>query len=485
MALTVSPAEIVLTAEKTGKPGLLAKHPSWERVKCGDIAEIVNGFPFRSNGFNVDRRGTPVVRIRDLLSGATSTFFDGDFDPAFVVSRGDLLVGMDGDFRVARWKGEEALLNQRVCKLVVRDEKLYDGRFLMYVLQGYLKAVQDLTSAVTVKHLSSRTIQEIPLPLPPLAEQHRIVDALEEQFSRLDAAERTLRSSRKRVEVLRKSVFTSLVPERVPADWTATTVGGAGTVELGRARHPDWHNGPEMRPYLRVANVFEDRIDTSSVMEMDFSGIFDKYRLREGDILLNEGQSPHLVGRPAMYRGIPEAVAFTNSLLRFQAGSGVLPEWALMVFRRHLHARRFMREVRITTNIAHLSSKRLKAVEFPVPPPKIQKELVQRCDELLSGVEAMRREVDRAIRRARTLRSVILRKAFSGTLAPQDPADEPAAKLLARIAAEREAVKPVRKAVKRAARPLKTIAAAAATTNVLPAPTPAPATSVQQELFDQ
>lgn len=70
-----------------------------------------------------------------------------------------------------------------------------------------------------------------------------------------------------------------------------------------------------MRPYLRVANVFEDRIDTSSVMEMNFTQEeFETYRLEDGDVLLNEGQSLHLVGRPAIYRGeVPGACSQTPS----------------------------------------------------------------------------------------------------------------------------------------------------------------------------
>jgi hypothetical protein len=122
-----------------------------------------------------------------------------------------------------------------------------------------------------------------------------------------------------------------------------------------------------MRPYLRVANVFEDRIDVSDIMEMNFSPEeFERYRLREGDVLLNEGQTPELVGRAAMYRGEPPEVAFTNSLLRFVPGPGVDAAYALLVFRRHLHVGRFNREARITTNIAHLSAGRLKSVEFPI-----------------------------------------------------------------------------------------------------------------------
>ncbi|MFF1920663.1 restriction endonuclease subunit S [Streptomyces sp. NPDC058221] len=463
-----------------------------ETLACESRA-ITDG-PFGSNlkSAHYTDSGARVIRLQNVGDGefrderAYVSLDHFETLRAHEACEGDLLLASLGEKlpRVALMPklDDPAIVKADVIR--ARPHSEISAKWLLYALQApkAQSYAGGLIKGVGRPRLGMAAMRKIPVPVPPLAEQHRIVEALEEQLSRLDAAERTLLLSRKRVEVLRKSVFTLLVPEHVPADWMVTTVGDAGTVELGRARHPDWHNGPEMHPYLRVANVFEDRIDTSSVMEMDFSGIFDKYKLRKGDILLNEGQSPHLVGRSAMYRGIPEAVAFTNSLLRFQAGPGVLPEWALMVFRRHLHARRFMREVRITTNIAHLSSKRLKAVEFPIPPLEIQKELIQRCDELLSGVEAMGREVDRATRRADALRSAILGKAFSGTLAPQDPADEPAATLLDRIAAEREAAKPARKAAKPTARRRKATVAAA---KAAPAPTPAPSASVQQELFDQ
>src|SRR5260370_40596089 len=94
---------------------------------------------------------------------------------------------MDGDFNCTLWKGQTALLNQRVCKLSPREE-FYRKKLLAYVLPGYLRAINSETSSVTVKHLSSHTIAEIPLPLPPLPEQDRIVGEIEKQFTRLDAA---------------------------------------------------------------------------------------------------------------------------------------------------------------------------------------------------------------------------------------------------------------------------------------------------------
>ena len=128
-----------------------------------------------------------------------------------------------------------------------------------------------------------------------------------------------------------------------------------------------------MKPYLRVANVFEDRIDATDVMQMHFDEAdFEKFRLRSGDVLLNEGQSPELLGRPAAYQGEPPDVAFTNSLIRFVPKPGVTSEWALLVFRRHMHMGRFQQESRITTNIAHLALGRFRTVEFPVPPLEVQ-----------------------------------------------------------------------------------------------------------------
>ncbi|RBJ10509.1 hypothetical protein DRA43_02480 [Micromonospora provocatoris] len=161
-----------------------------------------------------------------------------------------------------------------------------------------------------------------------------------------------------------------------------------------------------MRPYLRVANVFEDRIDTSDLKEMDFSDVFERYKLEPGDVLLNEGQSPELLGRPAIYRGVPENVAFTNTLLRFRAGPAVLPEWALAVFRRHMHSRRFVREARITTNIAHLSASRLKSVEFPVPPLDEQRRIIDVLEDHLSRLDAAITDLSQAGRRTAAYKAV-------------------------------------------------------------------------------
>ncbi|MFB7088059.1 restriction endonuclease subunit S [Streptomyces sp. NPDC056296] len=462
----------------------------WSWVRLNQVCDVSGGIQKQAKRRPVQNK-FPFLRVANVGRGSLDLadvheieLFDGELDK-FRLRVGDLLVvegngSPDQIGRAATWRGsiEDAVHQNHLIK--VRPTSAINPGFLELLwnspsISGQLLKVAQSTSGLYT--LSTSKLNRVEFALPPLAEQHRIVEALEEQLSRIDSGTATLRQARRRLEGLRKRVLVSTVPDEVPESWRMTTVEGAGTLELGRARHPDWHHGPDVRPYLRVANVFEDRIDTTDVMEMDFSGIWERYRLEPGDVLLNEGQSPHLVGRPALYRGIPENVAFTNSLLRFKANADVLPEWALLVFRRHLHAKRFMREVRITTNIAHLSAKRLKKVEFPVPPLDVQKRLVQRCDELLSGIAAMDQQVETGLRRGNALRAALLGRAFTGGLVPQDPAEEPAAMLLDRIAAERAATpkpKRTRKAATKVPAPRAVDAAA-------PEPTPAPALAVQQE----
>lgn len=247
-------------------------------------------------------------------------------------------------------------------------------------------------------------------------------------------------------------VDASKLPE-LPEGWCWARVEEVGSVQLGRQRSPEHHNGPNMRPYLRVANVFEARIDVTDVMEMDFSPeVYERYRLAYGDILLNEGQSRELVGRPAMFRGeLPDA-CFTNSLVRFQAGAYLVPEYALIVFRHFLHSGAFQSIAKWTTNIAHLGAERFASMPMPIAPIEEQKEIADRVETLLRRVEST---TERSAEVTRTLKEIdrsVLAKAFRGELVPQDPNDEPASVMLARLREERAAAAPTKTRVRRRAR---------------------------------
>lgn len=219
-----------------------------------------------------------------------------------------------------------------------------------------------------------------------------------------------------------------------PDGWAVVTVEAIGTVQLGRQRAPQYHSGANMRPYLRVANVFEDRIDTSDVMQMEFDQQdFMSYRLYDNDILLNEGQSVELVGRPAMFRGEIQNCCFTNTLVRFRSGPFIIPEFALMVFRDWMRTGRFRSIAKITTNIAHLGAARFANLSMLVPPLAEQAEIVRIGRQALLEVEALGTDLMSMDAQSTEARQALLHAAFSGKLVPQDPSNEPAFELLNRL----------------------------------------------------
>ena len=150
----------------------------WPVKTLGDLMTVQNGYAFDSKYFSpVGKIG--LIRIRDLRGGVdTEARYDGPFSDEYEVSAGDYLIGMDGEFRCYEWKGEPALLNQRVCRLQGFSKSL-ESRFLYYGINKFLKDIEDVTGYTTVKHLSSKSILAIEMSLPPLAEQKQIVARLD------------------------------------------------------------------------------------------------------------------------------------------------------------------------------------------------------------------------------------------------------------------------------------------------------------------
>ncbi len=229
---------------------------------------------------------------------------------------------------------------------------------------------------------------------------------------------------------------------QLPDGWIWTTFETVAEVDLGRQRAPQYQTGRHTRPYLRVANIKDDRIDTTDVLEMDFDAEdFAHYQLRPGDILLSEGQSPELVGQSAIYDGGIEGLCFQKTLHRFRAyRSGPSPQYAQLLFRHYLRSGVFRSVASLTVNIAHLTLVRLKPLHFPLPPQAEAAELVRRAGLALDRVRELESMHGCIHSDHQALQRAILAKAFRGELVPQDPTDEPADVMLARLADSAEPV---------------------------------------------
>lgn len=144
--------------------------------KLTDICDIQYGYAFDSKCFTEDSSYPPLVRIRDVKRGYSETYYSGDYPEEYILSAGDLLVGMDGEFNIARWKCSGALLNQRVCKLAAKLGT--NEEYLRFAMLKALKEIEQRTAFVTVKHLSAKELNKLELDVPELSKQDMIADIL-------------------------------------------------------------------------------------------------------------------------------------------------------------------------------------------------------------------------------------------------------------------------------------------------------------------
>ncbi|HRG25941.1 MAG TPA: restriction endonuclease subunit S [Chitinophagaceae bacterium] len=287
----------------------------WERVILGDYIDILSGYPFESKLFS-ESEGTPLIRIRDVVRGYTNTFYKGDFDKSYLVKRGDILVGMDGEFNTAKWSSEPALLNQRVCKITTKNSTKISEKYLFHLLPKKLKEIEDRTSFVTVKHLSVKNINAIEIDLPPLSIQQQIADTLD----KADALRRKDQELLDKYDELAKAVFYEMLgdPVRNEKGWekktlsdvcSKLTVGFVGVCEK-------FYTDENGIPLLRTGNIGDGQLIMNKLKYVteEFHIKNKKSQVGPGDVLIaRHGDN----GKACMIRNeIPEANVLNAVILR-------------------------------------------------------------------------------------------------------------------------------------------------------------------------
>lgn len=197
-----------------------------------DLVDFKNGYAFKSKFFsNTD--GIPLIRIRDIKNSTTKTYYFGEYDNDFIVKNGDFLIGMDGNFEIAQWKGKDSLLNQRVCTFKIKDNNLSE-KYLYYFLKIKLKQIEDVTGYTTVKHLSINTLKNIVIEIPSLQVQEKIVERLQISTSSINSKLKNVENQK----LLVQNLFESYVNKIVHTNEIKGVLGDFMTIQRGGSPRP-------------------------------------------------------------------------------------------------------------------------------------------------------------------------------------------------------------------------------------------------------
>ena len=184
-----------------------------------EVCTIQYGFPFDSAKFS-DSNGMPLIRIRDVVRGYSETYTTEEYKSEYIVHENYLLIGMDGEFNIAKWGKTPALLNQRVCRLAPKDS--IDKDYLFYFMPVALKRIEEKTPFVTVKHLSAKELNKIEIPVLPLEEQRKIAETLSKVDELIAFREQQLA----KLDELVKSQFTEMFGDPInnPMKWIVSKI---------------------------------------------------------------------------------------------------------------------------------------------------------------------------------------------------------------------------------------------------------------------
>ncbi len=269
----------------------------WQPNRLGLALKFQPGFPFLSAGFNDAGKGLRLIRNRDLRSDDIVVFYSGEFDSNFVVKNGDVLVGMDGDFTPTVWEKGDALLNQRVGRILPREDS--DQKFLLYLLTLSLRRIEEATARTTVKHLSHSAVEDRDEPIPSLAEQQKIADCLSSLDELIAAQARKVDALKTHKKGLMQQLFPRegetqprlRFPEFQDAgEWEEITLGEyfdpIRNGFVGTAT-PYYTTSDGVR-YLQGKNIKDGRIDPSNLILItsEFHLRKTKSHLKSGDILM-------------------------------------------------------------------------------------------------------------------------------------------------------------------------------------------------------
>lgn len=453
----------------------------WTKAALGNLADFTNGKAFKKGEWL--RAGKPIIRIQNLNNPEASfNYADGSHEDKYLVRNGDLLVSWSASLGVYYWAGQDAWLNQHIFR--VHSLRGCDKGFLKYALQTSIDDFYAKAHGMGMVHITKGNFENHQVALPPLAEQTRIAQKLDELLAQVDTLKARIDAIPALLKRCRQSVLTAAISGRLteewrvlnpslnsisiddlkkawadvaqsngrkykeaslppgelghplPASWVEAKIGEVFDVYVGatpsRERTEFWEGSI---PWVSSSEVAFCRIKETreSITEAGYKSASTTIHPAGTVMLAMIGQGKTR-GQPAIL-DIEACHNQNTAAIRVHLDYCSSEYLYYYLYERYEETRR----VGSGNNQQALNKKAVQSLPFPLPPLAEQTEIVRRVEQLFAFADQLEAKLASAKSRIDHLTQSILAKAFRGELVPQDPNDEPASVLLERIQTQRAA----------------------------------------------
>jgi len=372
-----------------------------------EICTIQYGFPFDSSKFSTSE-GMPLIRIRDVVRGYSETFTTEEYKEEYIVNKDDLLIGMDGEFNIAKWGKTPALLNQRVCRLLPMPE--VDKNYLFYFMPSALKRIEEKTPFVTVKHLSAKELNKVKVPLPPLEEQRRIA-ALLDKVSDLITKRR---AQLDKLDLLVKARFVEMFgdPGSNPMRWDTVELSHClSGIDNGKSlvcdTKPRQGNWPAiLKLSAATYGYYQPEENKAMLNENEF---VNSAEVQVGDLLFTRKNTPELVGMCAYVYETPGKLMMPDLIFRLNTNETCnrIFLWKLInhdLFRENIKAI----SSGSAKSMSNISKERLCELKIILPPIELQQQFV----DFVRQTDQSKLTIQQSLDKLETLKKALMQQYF-------------------------------------------------------------------------
>lgn len=381
---------------------------SWEKVRLDSICTMLSGNAWSASKFK-DSGKIPIIRIQNLGNNENEKFiwWDDKYDNKFVIHAGDLLLSLSGSIKIDTWKGEDALLNQRIVKLIPNNG--VDHRWFYWQINNIILEIEKMGKWALVNNVSVTDLKEIQIPLPPLPIQKRIAEIL-------DAADDLRRKDQellRKYDELAQAIFIDMFGDPVKNEkgWEVGRIRDVALeVKYGTSK-PAEENG--QYPYLRMNNItYEGNWDFRSLKYINLpEEELEKYIVRDGDLVFNRTNSKELVGKTAVF-DFDKEMAIAGYLIRVRFNERANPYYISSYLNSKHGKKTLIGMCKSIVGMANINAQELQEIRIMIPPINLQNEY----SKLFRKIQLSKSNVITQINNSNKLFEKILQQAFKGEL---------------------------------------------------------------------
>lgn len=425
---------------------------NWVWVRLGAVCFFENGYAFKSDKFSSEK-GIPVIRISNIKENNVDVddcikTLEENIDEKFIVHQGDLLIAMSGATTGKNgvyMSANIAYLNQRVGNIKVKNKELLIEKFRNFYIANMQNEILNTAYGGAQPNISSQKMSVMTFPLPPLSEQQRIVERIEELFAKLDEAKERLQEvaesfAVRKAAILHKAFTGELTKqwrrENGVSDesWEEKTIGEiCSSLKYGTSKKSS-DDGEVV--VLRMGNLQNGEIDWSNLAYTSDEEDIKKYLLKSGDVLFNRTNSPELVGKTSIYRGEMPAI-YAGYLIKLDYEKNIVVGDYLNYYLNSSKAKEYYMQVKTDgVSQSNINAKKIGEFEIPLPTLSEQHEIVRLIDDLLARERAAQQATEQALASIDLMKKSILARAFRGELGTNKASEASALELLKQVLAE-------------------------------------------------